>query len=117
MLGILVECLNCGLLWERISPAINPTVLTEDIQLFCPSCGSNAFRSAPKEKIRERRKNMKIPVTVPFYPDELTIETEIELGDASKRILPGVRLIVSWVDPDGAERGMVHFITEQDLTG
>ncbi len=60
---------------------------------------------------------MKLPVTVPFYPDEFNIEAEIELGDASKRVPPGVRLIISWVLPDGTERGMKYLIAEQALTG
>ena len=60
---------------------------------------------------------MKLPVVFPYYPNEFNVETQIELGDASKRILPGVKLIVSWVLPNGEERGMVHLITEQDITG
>ncbi len=60
---------------------------------------------------------MKLPVIVPFFVDELNVETEIELGDASKRIPPGVRLTVSWVLPNGKERGIKYLISEQDLMG
>ena len=47
--GYLVRCLNCGLLWRRITTESNPggTVFTEDVQLICPKCYSNAFRLEP----------------------------------------------------------------------
>lgn len=52
MLGILVECLSCGILWQRITPDANPggTVDNYDVCIFCPSCASNAYKVAPKEK-------------------------------------------------------------------
>ncbi|KKL46946.1 hypothetical protein LCGC14_2340460 [marine sediment metagenome] len=55
MLGILVECLSCGILWRRITPNSNPggTVDNYDVCIFCPQCGSNAYKAAPKERIRE----------------------------------------------------------------
>ena len=37
-----VHCLNCGITWERIIPSAG--TWTEDIQVNCPACGSNAFR-------------------------------------------------------------------------
>jgi hypothetical protein len=42
-IGILVRCLNCKILWRRITPEIYPTVLLSDIQLVCPACNSNAY--------------------------------------------------------------------------
>ena len=49
MIGTLVECLNCGLIWQRILADSNPggTVLLQDIQVFCPRCCSNAYKRAP----------------------------------------------------------------------
>ena len=44
-IGILVRCLNCKILWQRITSWSNAggTVALEDIQLVCPACNSNAF--------------------------------------------------------------------------
>ncbi len=56
-------------------------------------------------------------LVVPFCPTELNIEADSKLGDASKRIPSGVKLIVSWLLPDGTERGIKYFISENDLTG
>lgn len=45
MLGQLVRCLNCRLLWRRVTGDDNPggTVSTESLCYFCPVCGSNAW--------------------------------------------------------------------------
>ena len=42
---MLVRCLNCALVWRRITADSNPggTVALSDIQLVCPSCHSNAW--------------------------------------------------------------------------
>ena len=41
-----VRCLNCGILWERITvPATATyTVDNNDIQHNCPNCSSNAYK-------------------------------------------------------------------------
>ena len=45
MLGHLVRCLNCGLLWRYVAVDSNPggTVPTEVLCYLCPKCGSNAW--------------------------------------------------------------------------
>lgn len=42
---MLVRCLNCHLLWRRITAYDNPggTVANGDLQYLCPKCHSNAF--------------------------------------------------------------------------
>lgn len=47
-LGILVTCLNCTILWRRITEDDNPggTVPASEVQKFCPNCNSNAWISA-----------------------------------------------------------------------
>ena len=60
---------------------------------------------------------MELHVRAPWYPRNLEVEAEFKLGDPSKRILPGIRVTLSWNGPGGAERGMEFFITEKDLTG
>ena len=42
---MLVRCLNCELLWRRITEISNPggTVAFVDIQKVCPNCNSNAY--------------------------------------------------------------------------
>ena len=54
MIGILVHCLNCETLWQRITPESNPggTVATVDVQLVCPRCWSNAYKGvATKDRL------------------------------------------------------------------
>lgn len=55
MIGILVRCLNCGILWRRITSWDNPggTVATDDIQMWCPRCSSNAWE--PDKNGRKRK--------------------------------------------------------------
>ena len=45
---MLVKCLNCGIIWRRMTADGNPggTVSYEDIQVVCPACGSNAWEIA-----------------------------------------------------------------------
>ncbi|KKK91003.1 hypothetical protein LCGC14_2717310, partial [marine sediment metagenome] len=52
MLGILVTCLNCKILWRRITADSNPggTMPTDDIQLVCPGCNSNAYEGVSKRR-------------------------------------------------------------------
>ena len=42
---MLVKCMNCGLIWRRVTPDDNPggTVPLSAIQTHCPKCGSNAW--------------------------------------------------------------------------
>lgn len=42
---MLVRCLNCGLLWRRVTMDDNPggTVANEDLCYRCPKCSSNAY--------------------------------------------------------------------------
>ena len=40
----LVGCLNCGLKWVRVTAWGSTTEPTEDIQYYCPKCGSNYFK-------------------------------------------------------------------------
>ena len=51
MIGFLVTCLNCDLLWRRVTGDDNPggTVALDVIQLFCPQCGSNAYEPSKKK--------------------------------------------------------------------
>ena len=35
-----VKCLNCGLKWVRIIP-FGDLEFNQDLQLYCPKCGSN----------------------------------------------------------------------------
>ncbi len=60
---------------------------------------------------------MKLPIKGPVWPEELNIEAEPELGDASMRIPPGIKLTISWLRLDGTEWGMVQYIPKGDLTG
>lgn len=59
MIGILVKCLNCKILWRRIAADDNPggTVAYTDIQLVCPGCASNAYEPLPSTTrfLRARR--------------------------------------------------------------
>ncbi len=51
MIGIFVRCLNCDILWERITGYDNPggTVATINIQILCPNCNSNAWKAEKGE--------------------------------------------------------------------
>ena len=60
---------------------------------------------------------MKLPVKIPFSPRELDVTAEFILGDVSKRIPSGVRLVVLWVNQNGDEWGFERFISEEELVG
>lgn len=47
-----VKCLNCGLLWTRVTTLYDGTTieLIEDIQYNCPKCGSNWYEVAKENK-------------------------------------------------------------------
>ncbi len=60
---------------------------------------------------------MKVPINAPRYPHEFEIEAELKLGDPSKRIDAGIRLVVSWRGSIGKERGVEFFISEDELVG
>lgn len=52
-IGLLVRCLNCGILWRRVTTWDSMTLASEDYQLYCPACFSNAYepeREAPKSE-------------------------------------------------------------------
>ncbi len=50
MIGFLVVCLNCDVLWRRVTADDNPggTVSLSDVQYVCPRCASNAYEPAQK---------------------------------------------------------------------
>ena len=54
-IGTPVRCNNCGLNWLRVLPTDNPggTVRNEDIQFYCPKCGSNWRKTIEGEIIKE----------------------------------------------------------------
>ena len=54
-LGTPVKCLNCGLKWLRVLPSDNlgGVVMNEDIQYYCPKCGSNWCEAIEGEVIKE----------------------------------------------------------------
>ncbi len=86
--------------------------------MMCVSFAPNVAATPIGQRLKKgETKDMKLPVVVPFWVDELNVEAEIELSDPSRRILAGIKLTTTWVLPDGKERGVVHHITEQDLTG
>ena len=46
---------------------------------------------------------MRIPVWGTGFPKEIEVRAEVVLGDASKRIKPGIELNISWIRDDGSE--------------
>ena len=60
---------------------------------------------------------MKLETGVPFIPEKIEIESDVQLADASLRREAGIRLTITWINRRGREWGMVHFISEKDLAG
>ena len=60
---------------------------------------------------------MKVPVETPFFPGDLEVKAEFELGDPSRRIPSGIRLVVVWIDQNLDERGVEYFVPSEDLAG
>ncbi len=53
---------------------------------------------------------MRIPVWGTGFPKEIEVRAEVVLGDASKRIKPGIELNISWIRDDGSEWGTKQII-------
>ena len=41
----IVKCLNCGIVWVRVTSWGTVLEMTEDLMYLCPSCHSNWFES------------------------------------------------------------------------
>jgi len=57
--GILVTCLNCGIIWRRITEddgGVTGPALA-DIQKVCPACNSNAYAIKWQTPNEGRRKH------------------------------------------------------------
>ncbi|KKN27946.1 hypothetical protein LCGC14_0859360 [marine sediment metagenome] len=61
--------------------------------------------------------SVQIPIDIPFAPKHIEVDAEFVLGDASERRDAGVNLVIWWVRPDGTERGINQFISEEELHG
>ncbi|KKL66635.1 hypothetical protein LCGC14_2143000 [marine sediment metagenome] len=61
--------------------------------------------------------SLQIPIDAPFVPDHIEVEAEPVLADASIRQDAGIKLVIWWVRPDGTERGINQFISEDELHG
>jgi len=50
-----VKCLNCGLLWERVTSQYDGETieLTENLMYNCPNCNSNYYETALFEQAVE----------------------------------------------------------------
>lgn len=61
--------------------------------------------------------SLQIPIDAPFVPEHIEVDAELVLRDASKRQDAGVKLVFSWLRPDGTEWGITHFISEEEFGG
>ena len=42
-----VKCLNCGIIWVRVTAFGGSLEMNEDLMYNCPNCRSNAYESTP----------------------------------------------------------------------
>ena len=55
-----VKCVNCGTIWDRVSIGLGSDVeFTEDLQLTCPKCRSNAYDRVQPETNETKEENEK----------------------------------------------------------
>ena len=47
-----VKCLNCGIVWVRVTTWGPMSELTEDLMYLCPNCNSNWYESYEKDNIK-----------------------------------------------------------------
>ncbi len=50
---IRVKCVNCQIIWDRVTTMGSEVEFTEDLCYTCPKCGSNAYEVSPQEKKEE----------------------------------------------------------------